>query len=43
MSMPKQPDSLILRVTGHFLLPLLIMFSLFLLLVLIGFFAYLLQ
>lgn len=32
MSMPKQPDSLILRVTGHFLLPLLIMFSLFLLL-----------
>ncbi|MDF1628551.1 MAG: Na+/H+ antiporter subunit B [Alcanivoracaceae bacterium] len=32
MNMPKQPDSLILRVTGHFLLPLLIMFSLFLLL-----------
>jgi multicomponent Na+:H+ antiporter subunit B len=32
MNMPKRPDSLILRVTGHFLLPLLIMFSLFLLL-----------
>lgn len=32
MSMPKHPESLILRVTGHFLLPLLVMFSLFLLL-----------
>ncbi len=32
MNKLKRPDSLILRVTGHFLLPLLIMFSLFLLL-----------